>query len=39
MLFSGLTERIRALPMLRNKQALLPYLLLAAALAGGVLWY
>jgi protein SCO1/2 len=25
--------------MLRNKQALLPYLLLAAALAGGVLWY
>ncbi len=25
--------------MLRNKQALLPYLLLAAALVGGVLWY
>jgi protein SCO1/2 len=25
--------------MLRNKQALLPYLLLLAALAGGVLWY
>ncbi|HEY4076907.1 MAG TPA: SCO family protein [Rhizomicrobium sp.] len=25
--------------MLRNKQALIPYLLLAAALAGGVLWY
>ena len=25
--------------MLRNKQALIPYLLLVAALAGGVLWY
>jgi protein SCO1/2 len=25
--------------MLRNKQALLPYLLLVTALAGGVLWY
>jgi cytochrome oxidase Cu insertion factor (SCO1/SenC/PrrC family) len=25
--------------MLRNKQVLIPYLLLAAALAGGVLWY
>ena len=27
------------LSMLRNRQALLPYLLLVAALAGGVLWY
>ena len=27
---------IRALPMLRNKQALIPYLLLVAALAGGL---
>ena len=25
--------------MLRNKQALLPYLLLVAALAGGLLWH
>ena len=25
--------------MLRNKQALIPYLLLVAALAGGLLWY
>src|ERR1700759_2512755 len=27
------------LSMLRNRQALLPYLLLVAAVAGGVLWY
>ena len=27
------------LSMLRNRQALLPYLLLVAAMAGGVLWY
>src|SRR5882672_3065679 len=25
--------------MLRNRQALIPYLLLVAALAGGLLWY
>src|SRR3569833_4689524 len=36
-LFSGF--RIRALPMWRNKQALIPYLLLVLALAGGILWH
>jgi len=31
--------RFLAKSMLRNKQALIPYLLLLAALAGGLLWY
>ena len=33
------SNRLKYRPMLRNKQALIPYLLLVAALAGGLLWH